>query len=211
VEFTFRPRRLEAGVVVSLLACAAVAALLLRPGRAAAATVAAVVMLAGGTGTAAAALAEPPFALSVAPARPTLGATVTVSVTPRGGAGTWDLYVVWLYSERAAFLAPDGTWRPRPVPFGTRVAAGQALSGPWKAVGPAGPATLALLAVEPGADPLERLDWRVRPSLASLHVDDPAAPAGGVPVGTLLALGLAGAVAIAIVLAWPSSPPAALV
>jgi hypothetical protein len=117
-----------------------------------------------------AALPASPFELSVAPTTVRAGDTARVTVASQPGHGTWDLYVVWLYTEAAAFLAEDGTWRPRPVPFRARVASGQTISGPWTGAGPPGPVTLALVAVEPGRDPLLRLDWRVRPSLASLRI-----------------------------------------
>jgi hypothetical protein len=217
VEFTFRPRRLAAGVAITLLAGAIVVALLLRRRRALVVGACAAVSVVAGTPLVAAALPAAPFALSVAPARAAVGETVSVTVTPRGGTGTWDLYVLWLYSERAAFLADDGTWRPRPARFRAGMAAGQSVSGRWTRVGPAGAATLALIAVEPGGDPLARLDWRFEPSLATLEVVDPGPRGAGLPGSTLTLLALAGSVAIAVVLAWPprradpSSPPTSLV
>jgi hypothetical protein len=71
--------------------------------------------------------------------------------------------------------------------------------------------------VEPGGDPLARLDWRFEPSLATLEVVDPGPRGAGLPGSTLVLLALAGSVAIAVVLAWPprradpSSPPTSLV
>jgi hypothetical protein len=217
VEFSFLPRGLVPGAVVTLLAAAGVVALLLRRRGALAVTACAVVsLLVAAPGEAA--LPRSPFELSVAPTTVGVGETVRVTATSRGGAGAWDLYVVWLYAERAAFLAPDGTWRPRPVPFRAHVAAGHTVSGPWKSVAPAGPVTLALIAVEPGGDPLMRLDWRFRPSLASLHVDGARSPAGSAAGGAgrvsgamLAALAVAGLVAIGVVLWWPSSPPTSLI
>ena len=221
VDFTFHPRGLAAGVAITLLAGVAIVALLLRPRRGLLAAACAVVSLVAVASAAEAGLPSSPFALAVAPTKPGVGETVSLVVTPRGGTGTWDLYVLWLYAERAAFLAEDGTWRPRPVPFRPRVAAGQTVRGEWKIVRPSGAVTLALIAVEPGGDPLERLDWRFRPSLATLEVVDagPAtAGAAGPAPGALLVLALAGLAAIAVVLAWPparpgdpSSPPTTLV
>ena len=218
VELTFRPRGLVTGAAITLLAGAIVVALLLRRRRALVMAASVAVALVAGTPLADAALSESPFALSVAPTKTTVGRTVTVTLTPRGGAGTWDVYIVWLRSERAAFLAPDGTWRPRPVPFRAGVAAGQTVSGQWRDARPAGDATLAALTVEPGADPLERLDWRFRPSLASLDVVEPRPVAHGMPGTTLVGLVVAAVVAVAVVLVWPpvrpadpSSPPTSLV
>jgi hypothetical protein len=204
VEFTFRPRGLTVGVVITLAAAAIIAVLLLvRRRRAVLVAVGAALCLLG-AGAAEGALPECPFVLSVAPAEPRAGGNVTLTVTPRRDAtGTWDIYVVWLYSERAAFLGADGAWWPRPVAFHARLAAGQTATGEWKNARPAGPVTLALLAVEPGADPLQRLQWRFRPSLAALTVVDPTAPTVSVPWATLAALSLAGLVAIALVLLVP--------
>jgi hypothetical protein len=218
VEFTFMPRGLVIGAVITLVAGAVIVALLLWRRRALvlAGCVAALLAVAGGPVDAA--LPESPFALSVTPADVPLGGTVRLTVSPRGGVGAWDLYVVWLYAERAAFLDGDGAWRPRPVPFRAHVGAGQTVTGQWTHAAPAGPATLALLAVEPGADPLERLDWRFKPSLATLHVGAGARSGGDMPGATLAMVALAGLVAIAGVLLWPpagrpgaSSTPTSLV
>jgi len=156
-------------------------------------------------------LPAPPFELSVSPAAIISGDNVAVTLRPRAHAsGRWDLYVVWLYSERAAFLGPDGAWRPRPVPFRARAVAGEAATVTWMNAGPGGEATLALLTVEPGGDPLERLDWRFRPSLASVRIAPVPAPLT-VPYGTVAALAVAAVAAVALVVwpRWPTPPTAA--
>jgi len=209
VEFTFRPRGLVAGAALSGVALAIALALLVRRPRLAA-TIGLVAVLAGASG-AEAALPAPPFELSVAPAAIISNDNVAVTLRPRANAtGRWDLYVVWLYSERAAFLGPDGIWRPQPVPIRAGAAAGEAATVTWRNAGPAGEATLALLTVEPGGDPLERLDWRFRPSLATLRIAPIPAPRA-VPYGTVAALALAAAAAIALVFwpRWPTPPRAA--
>src|SRR5262249_57097953 len=92
---------------------------------------------------------------------------VSIDVVPRAtDGGPWDVYVVWLYAERAAFLGPDGAWTPRPVPFRARLAAGEPARGAWLRAGPPGDATLALVVVRPGADPLARAEGKDRPALA---------------------------------------------
>ncbi len=214
VDFVFRPRGLAIGVAISGAALAVILALLFS--RRNAVMAAAAVLLLTAT-SAKAALPGGPFSLSVAPSAVGAGDTVQLTAIPTGGAGAWDLYVVWLYTERAAFLGEDGAWHPRPVPFRSRLPAGEPVSGPWFNAGPSGPVTLALLAVEPGADPLDRATWRFRPSLASLHVGgEPIAQA--IPATTVALVALVGAVGIASVLLWPparradpSSPPASLI
>lgn len=208
VEFTFRPRGLVTGGAITLVALAVVLALLMRRPRGMVAVALALLATASG---AEAALPAPPFELSVAP-KVVSGNDVAVTLRPRAHAtGRWDLYVVWLYTERAAFLGADGAWRPRPLPFRARAAAGEAATVTWKNAGPGGEATLALLTVEPGGDPLERLDWRFRPSLATVRIAAPAAPRS-LPYGTLAALGLATLGAMVVVLhsaRWPTPPRAA--
>ncbi len=198
VEFVFAPRRLGLGAAITLAALAVVLVLLV-PRRATAAAAVAVA-LAAGAAPAEAALPPPPFALGVTPSRVTEGDTVTVAVTPRAATGgPWDAYVVWLFSERAAFLGPDGAWSQQPVPFRARLGAGETARGAWRRAGPPAEVTLALVVVRPGADPLERLDWTFRPALATVRVA--AAPGAGLPRpwGTLAALAAAAGVATALV------------
>ena len=126
-----------------------------------------------------AALPAPPFALSATPSSVTAGDTVGIDVTARAATGgPWDVYVLWLFSDRAAFLGADGTWSQRPVPFRARLGAGETARGAWKNAGPPADVTLALVVVRPGADPLDRLEWSHRPALATIHV---AAPTGTRP------------------------------
>jgi hypothetical protein len=204
VEFTFHPRGLGAGAAITLLAVAVLLVMVFWRPRAAATAAAVVLVLSASVADAA--LPAPPFELSVAPARLVSGDDTTVTARPRGGgAGRWDLYVVWLYSERAAFLGADGAWRPRPTPFRARAAAGETVTVTWKNAGPAGEATLALVTVDPGGDPLERLDWRFRPSLATATIGALSAPRS-LPHGTLAALVLGSLGAVALVLRWPRWP-----
>ena len=197
VEFVFRPRGLVAGAAISLLSLAVVVALVIRRRRAASLIAAGALVLSAGA--AEAALPPSPFELTVAPAKFLSGEDTKVTVRPRGRAeGRWDLYVVWLYTERAVLLGADGAWRPRPTPLRTGVAAGETVTVPWKNAGPAGEATLALLTVDPGGDPLERLDWRFRPSLATVVIGAPSAPRP-LPLGTLGALLAASAVVVVVV------------
>jgi hypothetical protein len=208
VEFTFRPRGLVTGAVITLVALAIVLALLIRRARVSVMALAGLLALAS---SAQATLPAPPFELSVSPPAIISGDNVAVTLRPRAQAsGRWDLYVVWLYSERAAFLGPDGAWRPRPVPFRARAVAGEAATVTWMNAGPGGEATLALLTVEPGGDPLERLDWRFRPSLATVRIAPVPAPLS-VPYRRVAALAVAAVAAVALVVwpRWPTPPTAA--
>jgi Bacterial membrane protein YfhO len=205
VEFTFRPRGLRLGAAITLVSLGAVLALLFRWRPRAAATVG-VVALVLSASAAHAALPAPPFELTVAPATFVSGSDPSVTVRPRGGAGgRWDLYVVWLYSERAVFLGADGAWHPRPTPFRAGAAAGETATVTWKNAGPAGEATLALLTVDRGGNPLERLDWRFRPSLATVKIGAPPMPRS-LPYDTLAVLLVASLGAIALVLRWARWP-----
>ena len=203
VEFVFRPRGLRAGAAITLVSLGVLAGLLVwRPRAAALIAVASIVLSAS---AAEATLPFSPFELTVAPASFLSGSDTNLTVRRRDGVqGRWDLYVVWLYSERAVFLAPDGTWRPRPTPLRAGVADGETVTVTWKNAGPPGEATLALLTVEPGGDPLERLDWRFRPSLATVKITAPSVPRT-LPYETLAALLVASLGAVALVL-WPRRP-----
>jgi hypothetical protein len=208
VEFVFTPRGLRLGAGITLAALAIVGVLLVPRRRAV------LVIVAGALGlaptTADAALPAPPFALTAAPSSVDAGDAVSIDVVPRAtGGGPWDVYVVWLYAERAAFLGPDGAWTPRPVPFRARLAAGEPARGAWARAGPAGDATLALVVVRPGADPLDRADWTYRPVLASVHVGAPSAARP--PRSWTTLAGLLGVAVLATVLVWgrdlPRPPP----
>src|SRR5213594_1491676 len=122
VEFAFTPRGLRPGVAISLAALAIVGVLLLPRRRAAAAITTAVLLLASTT-RAEAALPAPPFVLTATPSSVSAGDTVEIGLSPRAATGgPWDVYVVWLFSERAAFVGPDGAWAQQPVPFRARLA-----------------------------------------------------------------------------------------
>ena len=199
VEFTFTPRGLRAGAAITLAALAIVGVLLL-PRRRAAVTIAVAVLLLASARTEAA-LPAPPFALTATPSSVLAGDTVEIGVTPRAATGgPWDVYVVWLFSERAAFLGPDGTWAPRPVPFHARLAAGERARGAWKRAAPPADVTLALLMVRPGADPLDRAEWTHRPALAQVRVAAPSDARPSRPWTTLAGLFVAAVAATA--LAW---------
>jgi hypothetical protein len=121
------------------------------------------------------ALPAPPFALDVRPARAPAGQAVELAITPRGGAGAFDLYLMWGYVPEAAFLTAAGAWSPRPVAFRTRVpAAGPPITMRWVPT-PPGSIPLALVVVPPGGDPLARFAWRFGPVITPIGV--PAAAA----------------------------------
>ena len=122
-----------------------------------------------------AALPAPPFTLDVAPTRSGPGQPVRLQITPRGGAGEFDVYVMWETSEEAAFLTPQGTWSPQPVPFRPRLPArGSPVTVQW-IPNPPGDIPLALVVLRPGDDPLTRAAWTFRPTTTSVSVEVPAA------------------------------------
>jgi hypothetical protein len=128
-------------------------------------------------GRAEAALPLPPFTLDVTPTRVSAGEAVQLEITPRGGSGQFDLYVMWALVPEAAFLTPDGAWSPRPVAFRARVpAAGSPLGLRW-VPGPPGEIPLALVVVPAGGDPLARFAWTFRPVLVRVTARPAAAAA----------------------------------
>src|SRR5438132_1048743 len=148
-----------------------------------------------------AALPARPFALTATPSSVLAGDTVEIGVTPRAATGgPWDVYIVWLFSERAAFLGPDGAWAPGPVPFHARLAAGERARGAWNRAAPPADVTLALVMVRPGADPLDRAEWMHRPALAQVRVAAPSDARPSRPWTTLAGLFVAAVAATA--LAW---------
>jgi hypothetical protein len=155
--------------------------------------------LALAAGCAEAALPAPPFALEVVPARVTAGEAVTLRITPLGGRGEFDVFLMWALSAEAAFLTPEGTWSPRPVAFRARMpAAGPVVVMRW-VPGPPGDIPLALVVVPAGADPLARWAWAFRPVLVEISARPPAAGAALDALG-LAPLALATALACALVL-----------
>lgn len=144
-----------------------------------------------------AALPAPPFALDVSPARTASGEAVLVRITPTGGTGDFDLYLMWALAPEAAFLTPEGVWSPRPVAFRAAVAAtGAPITLRW-VPSPPGEIPLALVVVPRGGDPMDRFAWEFRPVLAELSARAPAPPAAlpwrvlaPLVIGTLLACAL---------------------
>ncbi len=204
VEFAFTPRGLRPGVAISLAALAILGVLLLPRRRAAAAITTAVLLLA--STRAEAALPAPPFVLTATPSSVSEGDTVEIGLRPRAATGgPWDVYVVWLFSERAAFLGPDGAWAQQPVPFRARLAAGERVRGAWSRAGPPADVTLALVVVRPGADPLDRAEWTHQPALATVRVTAPPGARPPRPWTTLTGLLLAAVAATA--LAWGRDLP----
>ena len=130
-----------------------------------------------GAGAAEAALPPPPFALDVTPARVTAGAPVTLTLTPRGGPGAFDVYLMWALSPEAAFLTPEGAWSSGPVAFRAGLAAtAEPVRVRW-VPGPPGDIPLALVVVPVGADPLERFAWMFRPVVVEVRAVPPDARA----------------------------------
>jgi hypothetical protein len=145
-----------------------------------------------------AALPAPPFTLDVSPSRVAAGQPVQLSITRRGGAGAWDLYLMWAFSPEAAFLAPDGTWSPRPVAFRARLpATGAPITLRW-VPSPPREVPLALVVVPAGGDPLARFAWTFRPVIARVDARPPAAHAPR-DVATLAALAVVTLLACALV------------
>lgn len=144
-------------------------------------------------------LPAPPFALDVTPSRVAPGQPVQITLTPRGVAGAWDVYLMWAFSPEAAFLTPEGEWSPRPVAFRIRVsAAGGPVSTRW-VVNRAGEIPLALVTVEPGGDPLARFAWGFRPEIAWISAPAPA-PAAPLDLATLGPLAVLTVLACALIL-----------
>jgi hypothetical protein len=161
--------------------------------------VAVLLLLACRLGPAEAALPPPPFTLEVTPTRVAAGQPVMLQITPRGGTGEFDVYLMWALVPEAAFLTPQGAWSAQPVAFRARLpATGPPVQLRWMP-GPAPDIPLALVVVAPGEDPLARFAWAFRPMLT--HVSAPAAtPAAPLELGALAPLALATAMSCGIVL-----------
>jgi hypothetical protein len=146
-----------------------------------------------------AALPAPPFALDVSPARIAAGEAVFVRITPTGGPGDFDLYLMWALAPEAAFLTPEGAWSPRPVAFRAGVSAtGAPITLRW-VPSPPGEIPLALVVVPRGGDSLDRFAWEFRPVLAQLSARAPA-PAAAQQWRVLAPLAIATLLACAVVL-----------
>jgi len=141
-----------------------------------------------------AALPAPPFALAVSPAHIAAGEAVLVRITPTGGPGEFDLYLMWALAPEAAFLTPEGAWSPRPVAFRAAAAAtGSPITLRW-VPSPPGEIPLALVVVPRGGDPMDRFAWEFRPVLVPLRAQASAPQAalqwrvlGPLAIATLLA------------------------
>jgi hypothetical protein len=121
-------------------------------------------------------LPAPPFDFAITPAQVSEGGSATFEVAPATGssAGTnrYDVYVMWAYSEEAAFLTPQGVWAPVPVALArdTTVQSAPTLRVTWNGARPVMDIPLAVLVVPAGADPLDRARWTHRPVIRWLRV-----------------------------------------
>jgi hypothetical protein len=121
-------------------------------------------------------LPPPPFDFEISPARVPEGGSTTIEVAPATrssvGTGTYDVYVMWAYSEEAAFLTPQGAWAPVPVALArnTTVQSAPTLRVAWNGARPVMDIPLAVLVVPAGADPLDRARWTYRPVIRWLSV-----------------------------------------
>ena len=148
-------------------------------------------------------LPAPPFDLEIAPARVSEGASATLEVAPHvaratessAAAAKYDVYVMWAYSEEAAFLTPAGAWSPTPVPLvrDTTVQSAPTIRATWNGARPVMDIPLAVLVVPAGADPLDRAQWSYRPVIRWLSVRAPSR--SWQLTSNALLLGLVGAVA----------------
>jgi len=158
-----------------------------------------------------AALPAPPFDLAVSSTWLREGDTITVRVSPRptGAAqDRYDLYVLLASSEEAAFLTPEGTWAPQPVAYARAVSTSDPpLVREWPRVWPAGQHALALVAVAPAGDPLDRATWQFRPAIVWLRVTALHPDRGAPVVRAWVLLGAAALAAVGLVW-WAGARPA---
>ena len=159
-----------------------------------------------------AALPAPPFDLGLSPTSLTEGDTATVRVTGRpGSTGSerYDVYLLLASVEQAAFLTPEGTWAPRPVPYTRDVSTTDPpLVRPWPKVWPAGEYALGLVVVPPSGEPLVRSEWRYRPAVTWFRIAPRPSEAAARTPATMGLVGLAAAAAIAVVW-WASASASA--
>jgi hypothetical protein len=142
-----------------------------------------------------------PLRLSVSPSTVTAGDRATLRIEldparrqPRPEARA-DLYLTWLFGPASSpFLTPQGTWSPEPIPFRQAVALAHLnpITVEWPRVAPTGRLSLALLAVEPSADPRDRSTWLFPPDLVWVRVHH-ATRAGDTDAVSLLMLAGLGA------------------
>ena len=154
-------------------------------------------------------LPTPPFDFEISPTRVSEGGSATIEVAPRvaratessGEPAKYDVYVMWAYSEEAAFLTPAGAWSPAPVALvrDTTVQSAPTVRATWNGARPVMDIPLAVLVVPAGADPLDRARWSYRPVIRWLSVTAPSRPWS--PTSNALLLGfvaVAASVAIAV-------------
>jgi hypothetical protein len=204
VAFEYRPASVMAGALVSGLALGGVGLLALARSWRMIIGAAAVVVMTLGPREAA---ALPPMPLEVTfPRQANHLDTVRVTIASRRSAASWptpvDLYLVWAWRPDARFMAPDGSWTATPVPVrrAARLEQMSPLTVEWRAE-PVGRISIALIAVESGAHPIDRASWVWSPELSWITVSAPSALDG--PSGRWLAgLGVAALGAVAIVFAY---------
>lgn len=157
-----------------------------------------------------AALPAPPFDLELSSTSLVEGQAVTVRVTARpGGTGSerYDLYLQLASSEEAAFLTPEGTWAPRPVPYARAASTTDPpIVRQWPRAWPPGRHALGLVVVPASGDPLSRPEWSYRPATAWLRIAPLHPPAAGPAAAVAGLLGVAATVAVALVW-WAARAP----
>jgi hypothetical protein len=160
-------------------------------------------LLALGAAVADAALPAPPFDLTLSSTSLIEGEPVTIRVTPTARpspTARYDVYLLLASVEEAAFLTPEGTWAPTPVPYARSVStADPPIVRPWPHAWPPGHFAFGLVVVPPSSDPLVRDDWRYRPAITWFDVA-PRGSGAATPASTsLVVLGVAAATAAALV------------
>ncbi len=205
IVFTYAPRSLKIGALISLAALG-LAALAMIPGwRRRMKVVAPAALMALAVAPASAALPAPPFDFSLSPAAVTEGAPVTVRIAPVRSAGAgapdaYDLYLVLARTEEASFLTEAGAWSPTPVPYARAVDVTAApIVRQWARAWPPGEHAFALVVVPVSADPLARSAWRYRPVTRWLDVAPHTSGDESADYATVAMLAVATLVAIAAV------------
>lgn len=150
-----------------------------------------------------AALPAPPFDLTLSSASLIEGQAVMVRVAARPG-GTdserYDVYLQLASSEEAAFLMPEGTWAPRPVPYARAVSTTEPpIVHQWPRAWPPGRHALGLVVVPVSGDPLARLEWRYRPVITWLRIEPLRAGDAGTATAIPGVLGVGALAAVALV------------